>query len=508
MNNYRISLAASLLSAFMITALFYRQAPGLNLLLAETILILAAFFTGQLRLKGPFSIISLCLLFLTASYTLLLHSVYSYLVHAIMVMVFAGYQLLPAAKSPLTALQLSMHNLYLSQGNWLRQSTDKVRFLKAVRRPIQTLGMLLIPLAVIAFFVILYRLSNPVFDHYLVNMEDILNDWLGWWFRYINMDLAVTFVFSLLISNSLFFAVARQAIVQKDTLSDDILIRSRKRLPGKRPITALLKEYRAAVFLLASLNCILLIVNMIDINWVWFNFSWNGQYLKQFVHEGTWLLILSILSAIAILLYYFRDKLHFYSRNKTLKILSTLWLVQNAILAVSVGIRNYWYVYYFSLAYKRIAVVFFLILCIYGLYTIYLKIRHARTVFYLLRTNTLALLIILVLTSAVQWDRLIASYNFRHANRAFLHFDFLAGLSDKTLPWLDHPLDELKLLEQKRRDKFGEEAGLMTAESYYHRIQERKQAFLKRHEASGWTEWNLPEHLAAKKLHGKIPGNQ
>jgi hypothetical protein len=62
-------------------------------------------------------------------------------------------------------------------------------------------------------------------------------------------------------------------------------------------------EYKAGIVLLIALNALLLFVNIIDIKWVWIGFEFEGQYLKEFVHKGTYLLILSIIISIGIVLY-------------------------------------------------------------------------------------------------------------------------------------------------------------------------------------------------------------
>ena len=203
-------------------------------------------------------------------------------------------------------------------------------------------------------------------------------------------------------------------------------------------------EYKAGIFLLIVLNILILILNLIDINWVWFNFKWEGQFLKQFVHEGTYLLILSILISIGLVLFFFRENLNFYSKNRTLKYLSYVWIIQNGILTISVAIRNFYYINYFSLAYKRIGVLLFLILTLYGLYTVFNKVKNKKSNFYLFQYNFSALFILLIVSSIVNWDKVIANYNFKHANKSFLELNYLADFSDKTLPYLDKPLHELE----------------------------------------------------------------
>ncbi|MFO7878813.1 MAG: DUF4173 domain-containing protein, partial [Bacteroidales bacterium] len=224
----------------------------------------------------------------------------------------------------------------------------------------------------------------------------------------------------------------------------------------------------------------------------WFGFEWQGETLKQFVHEGTWLLILSILLSIGIILFYFRKNLNFLQNNQALKVLSYAWMAQNAILAVSVAIRNLHYIEYFNLAYKRIAVFFFLLAVFVGLFTVILKIHKPRTSFFLLRYNSLSVFVILIGMSLVNWDVCIAKYNFGHADKAFVHLDFLEELDERALPWLDKDMDYLKSLKQRQYQEFdfARDAAYITPERYHSHITERKEDFMKGFESRHWLSWN------------------
>jgi hypothetical protein len=242
---------------------------------------------------------------------------------------------------------------------------------------------------------------------------------------------------------------------------------------------------------------------------VWFNFSWEGQYLKQFVHEGTYLLILSILISIAIVLYYFRGNLNFYHGNKFLKRLCYLWILQNGILIISVAIRNFWYIQHFALAYKRIGVFIFLVLTLYGLYTVYKKVRHHKSAFYLYRSNAHSVFLILAVASLFNWDSIIAKYNFSHYQHSFVHLNFLATLPDKSLPYTVKPLGELRTINKIQKEKFSFDEAYMTPEDYYEKINIRKEEFREAWEAKSILSWNLAEYLAYRKLFGKEhPGNR
>jgi hypothetical protein len=101
-----------------------------------------------------------------------------------------------------------------------------------------------------------------------------------------------------------------------------------------------------------------------------------------------------------------------------------------------------------------------------------------------------------VLAALVNWDSLIARYNFRHADRSFLHLDYLAGLSDKTLPYLDVPLPELKELHALQEAKFPFVHKYMSPVRYHRIVEQRKLRFMETWEDKGIWSWNYPEWRA------------
>ncbi|MCC5916325.1 MAG: DUF4173 domain-containing protein [Cryomorphaceae bacterium] len=345
-----------------------------------------------------------------------------------------------------------------------------------------------------------YRRSNPVFDKIVANTAMFLQENIIYPFKDFDFSLIMTFLICLFISVFIFMRTANQQIIEIDENTIDELERKKKIENQGQKINALKNEYMAGVFLFAVLNLIILVLNYTDIRWVWFGFEWEGQYLKQFVHEGTYLLILSIITSIVLVLYYFRGNLNFYSNNKLLKYLSIIWLFQNGILSISVAIRNFWYISYFALAYKRIGVFIFLILTLYGLYTVFIKVQQKKSAFYLVKRNTFAILLVLIFSSLFNWDTIIAKYNFAHSDRSFLHLDYMSNLSDKSLPYLDKPLKELKYIDSIQKEKFPFEQEFMTPEEYVKIIDERKRIFAMKWESKSILSWNLPEYRAYQKL--------
>ncbi|MFH2143272.1 MAG: DUF4173 domain-containing protein, partial [Bacteroidota bacterium] len=208
---------------------------------------------------------------------------------------------------------------------------------------------------------------------------------------------------------------------------------------------ALRSENRTGIILVSLINALLLIINVIDINWIWFDFQLlEGMDLKQLVHEGTYLLILSILISMGIILFYFRANLNFYKRSKWLKYGVYIWILQNVILAVSVAIRNFHYINYFGLAYKRIGVLIFLVLTIIGLITLAYKILSKKTGFYMIKTNAWSVFFMMIFISFFNWDIIITKHNLNHRFPQNMEADFLLRMSDKTLHILSNEKEKFK----------------------------------------------------------------
>lgn len=499
--NSKIKTIVSIISSLLLTLLFYKKSLGLNLFISEFFLLFWILKTNQIKLHSFNVILTFSGVLITLFATIITHSILSYFVNFLALFILIGILIYPETKSLLNSIKNSLFNLFPSQYSFIKSitssSSDGFSTVKIIKRT----SIFVIPILIIIVFIVIYSNSNPVFNDLTNNFFDSITNFFSLnIFHNLNLSFILTLLFLLFISNLFLFKTKNENIAESDYNSNFLLHRIRVKKNSFFKMNDLKNEYKAGVFLLISLNLLLLLLNVIDIKWVWFNFEWEGQFLKQFVHEGTYLLILSILISIGLVLYFFRKNLNFYQQNKLLKYLSYAWLIQNGVLTISVAIRNFYYISYFSLAYKRIGVILFLMLTLYGLYTVFVKVKEKKTSFYLFQTNFAALFILLIVSSIVNWDKLIVNYNFKHANKSFLELNYLVNFSDKTLPVLDKPLSELKEIQFLQTEKFPFSRNYMTPENYHNFIQERKKKFLKEWERKDFLSWNLPEYLAYKKL--------
>ncbi len=505
MNRIKDGLLVTI-SAVLITILFYKQTLGLNLLIFELFVLIWLYLTKQFQFKGKNQITSAAGILVTAFFTVIHHSLLSYIVNFSVFFIFTGVVIAPEIRSIFNSILLSITNSGASQIKFVRQ-LFKERKKKGLFYYLKKGRIFLIPMIIILFFIMMYCISSPKFNDIICGFLDFIGDTFNFLFSNVELSIIFTFLLGLVISNFIFNRVVENSIINNELLKSDTLFRLKLNSMRGFKILALKNEYHSAIFLFAALNILILLLNIIDIRYVWFDFEWKGEYLKQFVHTGTYFLIFAILISIVLVLYFFRNNLNFLTKNKWLKYLCYIWLFQNVILVISVSIRNLYYINHFALAYKRIAIIFFLGLVIYGLYTVFIKVRDQKSKFYLLRTNTFSLLVVLIFSTFFNWDRIIAKYNFRNSDKSFVHLDFLSGLSDSSLPYLDKPMSMLSKLDIKQEERYSFksssgsfESYYMSPENYFNEINFRKKLFKKRWESKGWLSWNLAEAEAYELL--------
>lgn len=494
------TIASVFIFSIIATFLFSKESIGLNLFVFEICFLLYVVIRGEVKFETVNQITCVSGYLLSSIFVLITNSSYSIIVNFISLAIFTGILIYPESKSLVNTFGLSFNGFSKSQAAFISALSGLNFKGRSVGKLFRNLAIYVLPILIVVFFISLYKISNPVFSNIVESSLSGITDLFNSVFYKLDSTVVMTFVIALIICNFIFIRTRYQWIVDQDNLSSDTQFRIRFKWKRKFGIISLKKEYRSAVILFVMLNVVLLLLNVIDIYWVWFNFEWEGQYLKQFVHAGTYILILSILVSIILVLYYFRNNLNFYPGNRILKILCYIWLIQNGILAISVGIRNFRYIEYFSLAYKRIGVVIFLILVLYGLYTVLIKVYKAKSSHYLLRKNAYFLFVVLLLTSFVNWDKIIVKYNFAHANNSFLHLNYLVGLSDQVLPELIKPLNKLQEIDDVQKKKFPFELQYMTPEKYFETVNERINNFNRKWESKSILSWNLPDHLAYQKL--------
>ncbi len=308
--------------------------------------------------------------------------------------------------------------------------------------------LLLVPLGVLVAFHGLFAVANPRYDALTARGLAVLGDWLARLLPNVSFPHLVFLGLGFGVVAAVVVAVPVYALVNHESRFGEFIRRQRDRVASlavRRPdfrlkptkALDLRKEFVAAVAVFGLVNALLLVVNVIDINWLWFGFVPRpGFDLTQFVHEGTYVLIFSILLAMGIMLWFFRRNLNFYAPGLSwLRWGATAWVLQNAVLAASVGLRNYYYILNCGLAYKRIGVCFFLLLTFFGLATVLLKIWQRRSAYGLVRLNALAAYAVVLALATGNWEVWMAQYNLQPRFRS-VDIGFLLDMPGRVLPTL------------------------------------------------------------------------
>ncbi len=200
-------------------------------------------------------------------------------------------------------------------------------------------------------------------------------------------------------------------------------------------------EYKLGCIVLISLNVLLLLTNVLDMVNLWFFYdpsSLRFSEISKFVHEGTYILIFSIILAGLVIIFYYRGNINFLKNNSLLNKLAIIWIAQNAILAFSVAIRNYHYIYYtHALTDKRLGVFIFLILVLIGLFFLYQKVHLKRSIPWLLKINFASLILVISVVQLVNWERMIIRFNFSNPEVKNIDVEALFREIDYDLIYLD-----------------------------------------------------------------------
>jgi hypothetical protein len=328
-----------------------------------------------------------------------------------------------------TAFFIYLKN-WLTTPKFLLESLKMLPILRGPSDVNKRLNSAMLSILIVPLFFLVYYTANPKFAELSNNTFNYLFNWFSF---DINPWRIVFFVLGIfIVGAAILHSNSSKKITIEDNFSDDLIDENELNNPINLALNEALNNelnstefnensyaadlqnrYKNALNLIITLNVLLLINNFLDIQNVWFGDSTlrSATELKQFVHEGTYVLIFGIALAISVTLILFRGILNFVKNAEILRGSAYLWLVQNAVLALSVGMRNWRYIDAYGLAYKRIGVFIFLLLVIIGLVFIYLKINEKRSLFFFITRSAWAIYGVLLLACFVNWDVFITKYN-------------------------------------------------------------------------------------------------
>lgn len=344
--------------------------------------------------------------------------------------------------------------------------------------------ILVLPIFIVFVFFVVYCIANQKFAFIFIDKINSIFDLLFKleisWARIVFTVIAFAFVGGSLWENreTIPFSEEKENIERRKDRSEKVHQLITPSFIGLK------NEYKIALLTMLMLNVLLLLLNITDVQHVWLKDvgGMTSYELRANVHQGTYVLIFSIVMAMAVVVYFFRKNLNFYPDNKWLKIASYIWIVQNAILAFSVGIRNVKYIEEYGLAYKRIGVLIFLFLTLGGLITMLFKVKGKKTLHFLLQRNAWIWYAVFWITAWVNWDVGITKYNVLTDYKGGLDMEFIMNsVSDKNICILDEYKDVIK----ERR------GGVWTEGNVDAAINQKKKRFKRKREDYSWLSWNM-----------------
>ena len=478
---------ASVATALVFTLLFFENSIGLNLVILEWITIPIMLILNRPFKFNKLTVTALAVLLTTSLAVLYSHSDWTIFVNILMFFTCNSIIVFKEYHSYMYAAFESFRNAALS---FVPQTNRKHEDGEPKMKKSKIFWLTVLAFVITMAFVLLYSLGSSRFGDMVADLIESLN------FKFL-----ILFLFGLVFANFAFRKKTEKLMTYEAGKNE--IMEHKRRKKYLRGLSQTLKNRNFfGIMLLGMLNIVLLFFNISDIRYVWF-FSWDGSFLKEYVHEGTWILTFCILISQMIALLLFRANLNFYSRNRLLKILTMIWLAQNCLMTISVGIRNFWYVKYFGLAFGRITVFFFLALVIVGLISIMIKVSKRKTMFYLFKVNSYAFMIVISLSALVNWNVVIAQYNFAHSDSSFIEYSFMAQLSDPALPYLTKTRAELDLIDQQQQQamKFDTRQDyFISSKKYEILIKMKIRDFKERYENQNLLEWNLADEWAYREL--------
>ncbi|MFL5763072.1 MAG: DUF4153 domain-containing protein [Bacteroidia bacterium] len=423
---------AILLSVLLYSILFYKQTAGINFLIFNIALVgLLVWRNVQLtRSKAWLSVATGALI---SSFFIFMYG--SAL--AIWADLFSLFILSALSIDPNTSFLIGIFLTICSVGSslvfmfidWVKRKSREVT--ETYKRPFYVkLFLIVVPFLVAVLFFFFYQNSNPLFYDFTknINLDFISIVW-------------ILFTYSGLLLMYGFFYNRR--IPGISDLDGRVALDLDPETAGRKNfLNGLMRtdtENISGVILFSMLNILLLIVNILDINYFIFDGKLpKGIGHKAFVHDGIGTLITSLIVAIIIILFYFRGELNFLKNAKGLKILAFFWIAQNIFMIFSTAYRNNLYIQESGISYKKIGVYVYLILTLIGLVTTFIKIIRLKTNWYLFRVNAAVYYYFIVIGCTFNWDVIITDFNIRKYTEEHKKLEkyLLVDLSYKNLPQL------------------------------------------------------------------------
>lgn len=323
------------------------------------------------------------------------------------------------------------------------------------------ISVVLIPAFFIIIFFAIYTSISNHFAELFSNLEFNFNFWEFFFLTCLGFFIAF---------NIWNFKIERFFYKQNHFLKNDFINSEKIQKPtfGFLEINA---ERNSGIVSLLALN-ILLIVFIFTFNYEQFvEIPKNADQLSIETHERVNAVILSIIMAIAVIMFYFKGNFNFDEKAKSLKLLSKIWIFLNAILVISAMAKNLEYNFVLGLTYRTLGVYAFLTLSLIGLIITFIKIQKQKTNAFLFNQMFWYLYGTILVCSFINWGGIITLNNRKRADFALNFHKIAIHFSDKQLlKYADEKKDiklKTEILDKAKKEK---EKSFLSKTLYYETI--------------------------------------
>ena len=402
----------TLIAAIIFSIVFYKQSIGLNLLLFTITTIACLFIIYSKQLKSK-KIIGYTLAYLITGFAVFFQK--SNL--TIIANIISFFIVIGTFSEKETSIYIKwLNGIYTSIVSVFSIHFEKQQEEKRNKRiKLSNLKIIIPSIIVFIVFFILYSNGNPIFSD-LISKIDL---------SFINFTWLLFTVLGYYLFNNILNPIKIEPATGLDLETGNLLLKNDLKEISKNTLKS---ENKLGTILILMLNILIVLFLITDYIYISQLHYLSASELSQQVHSGVYTLILSIVLAIVIILYFFRGHLNFYKKNKQLKILTFIWIWLNIILCISTATKNIEYITSFGLTYKRIGVLVYLFLALIGLLTTFIKVNQQKNIWYLLRLNTSIAFVLLIISTSINWDAKISKYNLYSSE--IIDMDYLLNLSN------------------------------------------------------------------------------
>ncbi len=326
----------------------------------------------------------------------------------------------------------------------------------------KTLAFILIPLLLVSVFFGIYSAGSDHFAALFTDYELDINLWQVFCLSVLGFFIAFNY-----------WNYAVERLIYKNHYILDNDFQKDSRIPkATYSFLDLDAERISGVISFLCLN-ILLVFFIITYNYEQFyEVSKTPVQLSEETHERVNAVIISIIMAILVIMFYFKAGFNFDPKAGLLKVLAKIWLILNAILVLSAAVKNYEYILNYGLTYKRLGVFAFLLLSLIGLTLTLIKIQKKKRNAFLFNTMVWYLYGIILICSYINWGGVVTSQNMKRKDFvADYHFTSI-NFNEKYLLQYAGEKNDLKL-KKNIQDKIKDERSktFLSKILYYQTVQ-------------------------------------